>query len=110
MQVGTSNGGEASTGRDIGALGGITCDEQQPNHVTQHNPHQQHLMANFHVSRPTHPVSSLVLPTQPPHHHTSVMLDDQDSFHVSRIMDNFQVILYRSCYTHVTDSLISDRF
>ncbi|KAJ0524146.1 putative transcription factor NAM family [Helianthus annuus] len=89
-EVGTSNGGEASTGRDIGALGGITCDEQRPHHVTQHNPHQQHLMANFHVSRPTHPVSSLVLPTQPPHHHTSLMLDDQDSFHVSRIMDNFQ--------------------
>ncbi|KAI3814514.1 hypothetical protein L1987_14154 [Smallanthus sonchifolius] len=105
-EVGTTTGAEPSTGRDIGVVGGITCDEhdlqrqhqQQPHHVTQHNPHhhhhpQHHQMpaAVFHVSRPTHPVSTIVSPPPPPHplHHTSVMLDD-NSFHVSRIMDNFQ--------------------
>ncbi|XP_076911498.1 NAC domain-containing protein 75-like [Bidens hawaiensis] len=81
-EVGTT-GVEASTGRDM--LGGVTCDEPQ-HHVTQHNPHQ-HLMtaAAFQVSRPSHPMSTLISPPPLPHH----MLDE-DSFHVSRIMDNFQ--------------------
>ncbi|KAJ0861138.1 putative transcription factor NAM family [Helianthus annuus] len=96
-EVGTT-GGEASTGRDIGVVGGITCNEhdlqrqQQQQHVTQHNPHHQQMAAAaFHVSRASHPVSTLVSPPHPPHHlhHTSIMLDE-DSFHVSRIMDNFQ--------------------
>ncbi|GKE34420.1 hypothetical protein Tco_1453742, partial [Tanacetum coccineum] len=43
----------------------------------------------FHISRPTHPVSNIILPHQQAHHHSSIMLDE-DSFHVSRIMDNFQ--------------------
>ncbi|KAI3775561.1 hypothetical protein L1987_50140 [Smallanthus sonchifolius] len=94
-EVGTT-AGESSNRRDhIGVLGGITCDEhnlQQPHHVTQHNPHQ-HLMAAaaFHVSRTGHPASTLISLPPPPHpfHHTSIMLDE-DSFHVSRIMDNFQ--------------------
>ncbi|KAL8234831.1 hypothetical protein R6Q59_020931 [Mikania micrantha] len=94
----TATGGEPSTGSDIdiGVLRGITCDEhdlqKQPHHLTQHNPHQ-HLMAAaaYHVSMPTHPVSTLISPPHPPHHqhHTSIMLDE-GSFHVSRIMDNFQ--------------------
>ncbi|CAH1429003.1 unnamed protein product [Lactuca virosa] len=97
-EVGTT-GGEASTRSDHRRMGSITCDEhdlQQQHHVThenhQQNPHHhphQHQMAAaaFHVSRPSHPVSTLV----PPHplHHTSIMLDE-DSFHVSRMMDNFQ--------------------
>lgn len=103
MQVGTT-GGEASTGRDLGVVqGGMTCDEhdlqrqQQHHHVTQQNPHHQHQMAGaaFHVSRPTHPVSNLISPHHPSHplQHTSIMLDE-DSYHVSRIMDNFQVIIF----------------
>ncbi|KAK1413878.1 hypothetical protein QVD17_29614 [Tagetes erecta] len=78
--------------------GGITCDEhdlqrqQQPHHVIQHNPHHHSMTtAAFHVSGPTHPVTAMVSPHPPPHHlhHTSVMLDD-NSFQMSRIMDNFQ--------------------
>lgn len=106
MQVGTT-GGEASTRSDHRRMGSITCDEhdlQQQHHVThenhQQNPHHhphQHQMAAaaFHVSRPSHSVSTLV----PPHplHHTSIMLDE-DSFHVSRMMDNFQVIFYYSFF------------
>ncbi|KAI3802876.1 hypothetical protein L1987_31021 [Smallanthus sonchifolius] len=93
-EVGTTTAGESSNRRDhIEVMGGITCDEhdlQQPHHVTQHNPHQ-HLA--FHVSRTGHPTSTLISPPPPPHplHHTSnIMLDHEDSFHVSRIMDNFQ--------------------
>ncbi|GJT95419.1 NAC domain-containing protein 75 [Tanacetum coccineum] len=82
-EVGTT-GGEASTARDIGVVGGITCDEHD---LQRQNPHQ-HQMA-FHISRPTHPVSNIILPHQQAHHHSSIMLDE-DSFHVSRIMDNFQ--------------------
>lgn len=105
-EVGTT-GGEASTRSDHRRMGSITCDEhdlQQQHHVThenhQQNPHHhphQHQMAAaaFHVSRPSHSVSTLV----PPHplHHTSIMLDE-DSFHVSRMMDNFQVIFYYSFF------------
>nr|XP_043624393.1 NAC domain-containing protein 75 isoform X2 [Erigeron canadensis] len=96
-QAGTTGGvGEASTGRNVG---GITCDEhelqkQHHMHNQPQNPHHQHQhQMAYHVSRPSHPVSTLVSPSPPPHHHlhhnNSIMLDE-DSFHVSRIMDNFQ--------------------
>ncbi|KAL8223349.1 hypothetical protein R6Q57_018824 [Mikania cordata] len=45
-EVGTTSG-ETSTGRNIGEMGGVTCDEhdlqrqQAPHHVTQHHPHDQ---------------------------------------------------------------------
>ncbi|KAK9060787.1 hypothetical protein SSX86_021493 [Deinandra increscens subsp. villosa] len=97
MQVGTT-GGEASTGREIGVMGGITCDEhdqlqrqqQQQQHVTQH--HNQMAAATvFHVS--SRPTTTVVSPPPHPLHHNNtsvVMLDHDNSFHVSRIMDNFQ--------------------
>ncbi|KAJ0524374.1 putative transcription factor NAM family [Helianthus annuus] len=75
--------GEAST----------TCDERdlQKQHQQmnldldqdqQHYPHQH----QFHVSRPSNAMSAIVTP---PLNHTSVVLDD-DSFHVSRIIESFQ--------------------
>ncbi|KAI3714687.1 hypothetical protein L6452_21646 [Arctium lappa] len=82
-------GTEASTGREIG----ITCEEHEIQQHHQMTHQHQMAAAGFHVSRPTHPVSNLISPPPPPphplHHNNSIMLD-QDSFHVSRIMDNFQ--------------------
>ncbi|KAG5547339.1 hypothetical protein RHGRI_013124 [Rhododendron griersonianum] len=102
-------GGEASTLREA-AQG--TCEErdiqeqqQMPHHVTTHEHHQQqqyhhnnphhHSIATaaFHVSRPSHPISTIMSPPNPLVHHTSIILDHEDAFHVSRLMlqnDNFQ--------------------
>ncbi|GLT49473.1 hypothetical protein SLA2020_230250 [Shorea laevis] len=88
---------EASTVREAPGQG--TCEEihehPRPHHVT-HDPHQQqqqqhhhahthHQIATtaFHISRPSHPISTIISP--PPLHHTSIILDE-DSFHVPRIM------------------------
>ncbi|KAK1417375.1 hypothetical protein QVD17_26502 [Tagetes erecta] len=97
-EVGTT-GGEASTERDIGELEGITCDEhelQRQHHlqrVTQHNPQQHKMVTDFHVKRSSHHTSTHIsTPLLLPHllHHNTLILDDQNSFHVSRIMDNYQ--------------------
>lgn len=53
----------------------------------QHYPHQHVAETAFHVSRPSHAMSAIISP--PPLRHTSIIHDD-DSFHVSRIMENFQ--------------------
>lgn len=104
--------GDASTAREAPASTAVTCDEMQdhhhhtrPHHMA-HEPHhhhqhqQQHHHAHhphqiattaFHISRPSHPISTIISP--PPLHHTSIILD-QDSYNVSRIMlqnENFQV-------------------
>ncbi|KAF7142311.1 hypothetical protein RHSIM_Rhsim05G0029200 [Rhododendron simsii] len=101
--------GEASTLREA-AQG--TCEERDiqeqqmpPHHVTTHEHHQQqqyhhnnphhHSIATaaFHVSRPSHPISAIMSPPNPLVHHTSIILDHEDAFHVSRLMlqnDNFQ--------------------
>ncbi|KAJ6381876.1 hypothetical protein OIU77_030518 [Salix suchowensis] len=91
---------EASVAREASASG--TCDEiqehhQRPHHVA-HDPHQQqqqqqlhhhhtahHQIATaaFHISRPSHPISTIIPP--PPLHHTSIILDE-DPYHVSRLM------------------------
>ncbi|KAF9680486.1 hypothetical protein SADUNF_Sadunf06G0126200 [Salix dunnii] len=93
---------EASVAREASASG--TCDEiqehhQRPHHVA-HDPHQQqqhqqqqlhhhhtahHQIATaaFHISRPSHPISTIISP--PPLHHTSIILDE-DPYHVSRLM------------------------
>ena len=100
LQVGI---GEASTAREAQATG--TCEEmrdhQRPHPMAHEHHHQQqqhhhahHQMATtaFHISRPSHPISTIISP--PPLHHTSIILD-QDPYHVPRIMlqnDNFQVI------------------
>ncbi|KAI3701420.1 hypothetical protein L6452_26481 [Arctium lappa] len=88
--------------------GSITCDgrdlqrqQQQQDHMNLENdqhqnprhqhyyPHQQQMATMAcHVSRPSHAMSAIISPTHPLHH-TSIILDDE-SFHVSRIMENFQ--------------------
>ncbi|MFS7965331.1 hypothetical protein Hanom_Chr09g00760991 [Helianthus anomalus] len=95
LQVVTT-AGEAST----------TCDERdlQKQHQQmnldldqdqQHYPHQHQVATTaFHVSRPSNAMSAIVTP---PLNHTSVVLDD-DSFHVSRIIESFQVSIY---YLHI---------
>ncbi|KAI3495798.1 hypothetical protein L1887_38144 [Cichorium endivia] len=88
-------------GRTAGE-GSVTCDardlqSQQPQHQQQqmslenhhqHYPHQHHVAETaFHTSRPSHAMSAIISP--PPLGHTPIILDD-GSFHVSRIMENFQ--------------------
>lgn len=88
-----------------------TCDERDiQHHVTAHDPsppqhsniphhqHQQMATAAFHISRPSHSISTIIAAPPPPSlHHTSVILD-QDSFHVSRALmlqtDTFQVLFF----------------
>ena len=100
--------GEASTAREVQASG--SCDEVHERHRQQHvahhhhHHHQQHQQQHhhpqhhqiatsaFHISRPSHPISTIISP--PPLHHTSIILDDS-SYQVSRIMlqnEQFQVI------------------
>ncbi|KAB1209253.1 NAC domain-containing protein 8 [Morella rubra] len=100
--------GEASTAREATVSAG-TCEElrdhQTAHHMAheQHHQHQQHHHGHhqlattaFHISRPSHPISTIISP--PPLHHTSIILD-QDSYHVSRSMmlqnENFQVTKQR---------------
>ncbi|XP_021276920.1 NAC domain-containing protein 73 isoform X1 [Herrania umbratica] len=88
--------GEASAAREAPTQG--TCEEirehPRPHHMAHDHQHQQqqqqhhhthHQLATtaFHISRPSHPISTIISP--PPLHHTSIILDE-DSFHVSRIM------------------------
>lgn len=94
--------GDASTAREASAASGGTCDElrdhhQRPHHMAhehhqhQHVHHHQIATTAFHITRPSHPISTIVSP--PPLHHTSIILD-QDSYNMSRIMlqnENFQV-------------------
>ncbi|XP_052198599.1 NAC domain-containing protein 75-like isoform X2 [Diospyros lotus] len=66
--------------------------EQHHHHHHHHHHYEQLATAGFHISRPSQPISSVIAP--PPLHHTSIVLDQDESFHVSRIMlqnDNFQV-------------------
>ncbi|XP_050219889.1 NAC domain-containing protein 75 isoform X2 [Mercurialis annua] len=85
---------EASTARENPG----TCDEirehhQRPHHVAhdhhhhhhqqQHHLHHQIATTAFHISRPSHPISTIISP--PSLHHTSIILDD-DPYHVSRLM------------------------
>ncbi|KAK7369878.1 hypothetical protein VNO80_11925 [Phaseolus coccineus] len=90
--------GEASTAREVQAS--RSCDEVHERHniVAHHHQqqqqnqhaHQQIATTAFHISRPSHPISTIISP--PPLHHASIILDD-NSYHVSRIMlqnENFQ--------------------
>lgn len=90
---------EASTVREAQGQGG-TCEEirdhqhphSRPHHMPhdphhqqqQHHQHHQLATAGFHISRPSHPISTIISP--PPLHHTSINILDEDSFHVQRIM------------------------
>nr|UBT01621.1 NAC transcription factor 17 [Litchi chinensis] len=84
--------GEASTAREAPTQAPPpgTCDDlrdhQHPHHVAHDHHHQHHhqiATTAFHVTRPSHPISTIISP--PPLHHTSIILDE-DSYHVSRIM------------------------
>ncbi|KAJ4950997.1 hypothetical protein NE237_027829 [Protea cynaroides] len=62
---------------------------EQQQHLHLHPPpphHHQHQMATaaFHISRPTHPISTIIAP--PPLQHTSNIVLDEDPYHVSRII------------------------
>ncbi|XP_031383738.1 NAC domain-containing protein 75 isoform X2 [Punica granatum] len=89
--------GEVSTVREAPSSVG-TC-ESDPYQRTSHPmaPQQQPLplpphphiaaataTAAFHISRPSNPISAIMAP--PPLHHTSIILDEHDSYHVSRMM------------------------
>ncbi|CAK9184899.1 unnamed protein product [Ilex paraguariensis] len=97
--------GEASVGREAPPAP-TTCEVRDihenpgPHHVIHEHQHQQHhhhhhqphqiATTAFHISRPSHSISTIISP--PPLHHTSIILDE-DSFHVSRMMlqnENFQ--------------------
>ncbi|KAK3005207.1 hypothetical protein RJ639_015879 [Escallonia herrerae] len=89
-EVGTGGGG-ASTATEAPVAVAGTCEEHDlqrvapPHHMT-HEHQQQHQIATaaFHISRPSHSISTII---SPPHlHHTSINILDEDSFHVSRIM------------------------
>ncbi|KAK6151889.1 hypothetical protein DH2020_014524 [Rehmannia glutinosa] len=107
------NIGEASIAREVG--GGGTCEERdmRQHHVThdqrdiaqhhvthephqhQHHHHHQNMAATaFHISRPSHSISTIISPP-PVLHHTSInILDEDHSFHVPRIIlpdENYQV-------------------
>ncbi|XP_039017699.1 NAC domain-containing protein 75-like isoform X2 [Hibiscus syriacus] len=90
--------GEASAAREASVQG--TCEEipehlrhhhmvhdhhQQHHHHHHQQQHMHHQMATaaFHISTPSHPISTVISP--PPLHDTSIILND-DPFHVSRIM------------------------
>ncbi|KAG5067676.1 hypothetical protein JHK85_000053 [Glycine max] len=90
---------EASTAREVMQASG-SCEEVHERHLAQVTPHHHQLQQHahhhqisnsaFHISRPSHPISTIISP--PPLHHTSIILDD-NSYHVSRIMlqnENFQ--------------------
>ncbi|XP_059634877.1 NAC domain-containing protein 75-like isoform X2 [Cornus florida] len=83
--------GEVSTSREANIAPG-TCEEhdirelQRP-HQMSHDHHQV-----FHINTPSHPISTIIS-SPVPLHHTSIILDHEDSFHVSRLMlqnQNFQ--------------------
>ncbi|KAI4347040.1 hypothetical protein L6164_007889 [Bauhinia variegata] len=89
--------GEASTARDQMQASGSCADaheRQRTHHQVVHQQQQQHhqiATAAFHISRPSHPISTIISP--PPLHQTSIILDDSPYHHVSRIMlqnENFQ--------------------
>lgn len=100
--------GEVSTAREAPSSAGA-C-ESDPYERTSHamathhqptlplSPHPQiaaptaAAAAAFHINRPSNPISAIMAPP-PPLHHTSIILDDPDSYHVSRMMlqNEFQV-------------------
>ncbi|KAK9947870.1 hypothetical protein M0R45_003469 [Rubus argutus] len=103
--------GEASTAREANLASG-TCEDmrERPQHhhvahdqLFHHHQHQQQVeheqqqhqqhghahqqqqiatAASFHISRPSHPISTIISP--PPLHHTTSIILDQDAYHVSR--------------------------
>ncbi|KAI7731625.1 hypothetical protein M8C21_029984, partial [Ambrosia artemisiifolia] len=88
-EVVTTTGGEASTTCDERDLQKQHHEQHQMNldHDQQHYPHQHQLATTaFHISRPSHAMSAIM---NPPLNNTSVVIDD-DSFHVSRIIESFQ--------------------
>ncbi|XP_028770196.1 NAC domain-containing protein 75-like isoform X2 [Neltuma alba] len=82
--------GDASRGREVVQASGSSAEVGNYHHHHLQQQQEQHqITANsaFHISRPSHPISSIISPPPPPHH-TSIILDD-----VTRLMlqnDHFQ--------------------
>lgn len=101
--------GEASIAREAGGtcedrdMGQhhVTHERDMPQHHVTHEHHHQIAAAAaaaaataFHISRPSHSISTIISPS--PLHHTSIILDQDHPFHVPRIMlpnENYQVRL-----------------
>lgn len=101
LQVGI---GEASrTSREVQASGSCEEEVHEQRHVAHHDHHQQQQQqqqiatTSFHmISRPSHPISTIISP--PPLNHTSINILDDNSYQVSTTTmmlqnDNFQVII-----------------
>ncbi|KAI3443692.1 hypothetical protein Pfo_000357 [Paulownia fortunei] len=108
------NIGEASSAREAQAAAGtcglsdmsqhhVTHERDMAQHHVTHEPQQHHQQiaaaaaaAAFHISRPSHSISTIMSPPVPIHH-TSIILDENHPFHFPRIMlpnENFQVHIY----------------
>ncbi|KAJ7969510.1 NAC domain-containing protein [Quillaja saponaria] len=80
----------SSTCGEVHELQRAHHDAHEHRQHRQHQAHQQIATAAFHISRPSHPISTIISP--PPLHHTSIILDE-NSYDVSRVMlqnENFQ--------------------
>ncbi|KAL8498182.1 hypothetical protein ACS0TY_021497 [Phlomoides rotata] len=89
---GGGNIGDASIAREGG-----TCEERGQHHVTHehHLTHAQIAAATaFHITTPSHSISTIIAPpTLHHHHHPSIILDQDHPYHVPRIIlpnENFQ--------------------
>ncbi|XP_073044035.1 NAC domain-containing protein 75-like isoform X3 [Primulina eburnea] len=86
------NIGEASIGRE--AQSG-TCEARDMMHMS-HDHHQistASAATAYHVSRPSHSISAIISPPPVMHHTSSIILDQDNCFHVPTIMlpnENFQ--------------------
>ncbi|XP_057417398.1 NAC domain-containing protein 75-like isoform X2 [Lotus japonicus] len=92
--------GEASrTSREVQASGSCEEEVHEQRHVAHHDHHQQQQQqqiatTSFHmISRPSHPISTIISP--PPLNHTSINILDDNSYQVSTTTmmlqnDNFQ--------------------
>lgn len=92
--AGTCEAGDLQRPHDMTS----TSSALQFQHEHPHQqPHHHQISTAYHVSRPSHSISAIVLsPPPPPLHHSTSIILDEDSFHVSRLMLqnenlNFQV-------------------
>jgi hypothetical protein len=74
----------------------VAHDPHQQQQLQHHHHHQtvhhQIATAAFHISRPSHPISTIISPS--PLHHTSIILDE-DPYHVSRLMLQNEIQVFK---------------